>query len=164
MGEIKAPESISKAHNIDEFSCGIGSLDHWLKTRALKNEKNNASRTYVVTCNGLIAGYYSLATGSLELTEAPGAIKRNMPSPIPIMILGRLAVDLEFQDQKIGKGLLKDAVLRTILVSEQAGLKGLLVHAINDNARYFYKAHGFIEMPNNPLKLILPIALTKLKR
>ena len=105
-----------------------------------------------------MSGYFSLATGSIELSEAPGKIKRNMPSPIPVMILGRLAVDIDYQDRKIGKGLLKEAVLKTILISDQVGLKGLLVHALNDNARYFYKAHGFIEFPDNPLKLILPIA------
>ena len=158
MGKINAPEPISKSHDVDSFNCGINSLDHWLKTRSLKNEKNNASRTYVVTHNGTVAGYYALAVGSIESSEVPGKIKRNMPSPIPVMILGRLAVDIEYQDQKIGKGLLKDAVLRTIFISEQTGLKGLLVHALNENARYFYKAHGFIEMPHNPLKLILPIA------
>ena len=158
MGEIKAPEPINKSHDIGEFNCGINSLDHWLKARALKNEKNNASRSYVVTHNEIVVGYYSLATGSIESSEVPGRIKRNMPSPIPIMILGRLAVDIKYQDKKLGKGLLKDAVLKTIFISEQVGLKGLLVHALNDNARYFYKAHGFIEMPHNPLKLILPIA------
>jgi ribosomal protein S18 acetylase RimI-like enzyme len=158
MGEITAPEPINSRHEIDRFNCGVDSLNDWLKKRALKNEKNNASRTYVV-CSGMnVAGYFSLATGSIESSEAPGKIKRNMPSPIPVMILARLAVDIDYQDKKIGKGLLKEAVLKTILISEQVGLKGLLVHALNDNARYFYKAHGFIECPDQPLKLILPIA------
>jgi ribosomal protein S18 acetylase RimI-like enzyme len=158
MGEITAPEAINSNHRIDRFNCGVDSLNDWLNKRALKNEKNNASRTYVV-CSGVkVAGYFCLATGSIELSEAPGKIKRNMPSPIPVMILGRLAVDIDYQDRKIGKGLLKEAVLKTILISDQVGLKGLLVHALNDNARYFYRAHGFIEFPDNPLKLILPIA------
>jgi ribosomal protein S18 acetylase RimI-like enzyme len=158
MGEITAPEAINSNHRIDRFNCGVDSLNDWLNKRALKNEKNNASRTYVV-CSGMnVAGYFSLATGSIELSETPGKIKRNMPSPIPVMILGRLAVDIDYQDRKVGKGLIKEAVLKTILISEKVGLKGLLVHALNDNARYFYKAHGFIEFPDNLLKLILLIA------
>lgn len=158
MGRITKPEPIKSKHVTSRFCCGIDSLDHWLKSRALKNEKINASRTYVVCDEHRVAGYYCLATGSIEHSESPSKVKRNMPSPIPIMILGRLAVDLEYQDQKIGKGLLKDAVLRTILISEQVGIKAMLVHAINDSARYFYKAHGFIESPNDPMKLLLPIA------
>ncbi|UZE94378.1 GNAT family N-acetyltransferase [Alkalimarinus alittae] len=158
MGRISKPEPLRSVHDLSRFSCGIDSLDQWLKTRALKNERINASRTYVVCDELRVAGYYCLATGSIEHNESPSKVKRNMPSPIPVMILGRLAVDIDYQDQKIGKGLLKDAVLRTILISEQVGVKAMLVHAINDSARYFYKAHGFIESPFDPMKLLLPTA------
>lgn len=157
---VSPPVAISGNHQVEKFDCGRDSLNEWLKKRALKNELLMASRTYVVCEDARVIGYYCLATGSIDHKEAPGRVKRNMPSPIPIMVLGRLAVDLEYQGMKLGKGLLKDAVLKTISVSQQVGLKGMLVHAADESAYYFYKAHGFMECPNNPMTLILPISIS----
>ncbi|MCH9689783.1 MAG: GNAT family N-acetyltransferase, partial [Gammaproteobacteria bacterium] len=130
-------------------------LDHWLKQCAIKNETEGASRTFVVHDNQRVVGYYALATGSVAAHEAPGKIKRNMPNPIPVMVLGRLAVDLAWQKHGIGKGLLKDAVLRTIKVSHSAGIRALLIHAISEPAKHFYKRYGFIESPIDPMTLMM---------
>jgi GNAT superfamily N-acetyltransferase len=127
------------------------------KKRALKNNLMNASKTFVVHKDNIVLGYYALATGSVTIDKAPGKVRRNMPNPIPVMILGRLAVHLDFQTLGIGKGLLKDAVLRTIKVSNEVGVRALLTHAISDNAKCFYKRFGFIESPLDDMTLMLPI-------
>lgn len=129
MGEINSPEPITTSHLIESFACGIPVLDEWLKRRALKNEVSGASRTFVVCHDGQVIGYYALATGSVEHRDAPKKIRRNMPDPIPVMVLGRLAVDQQWQHSGLGRSLLKDAVHRTLSVSQHAGVKALLVHA-----------------------------------
>ena len=107
MGEISTPEPITTAHLTEPFSCGIPVLDEWLKRRALKNEVSGASRTFVVCHDRRVIGYYALATGSIRHSDAPGNIRRNMPDPIPVMVLGRLAVDQQWQHAGLGRGLLK---------------------------------------------------------
>jgi GNAT superfamily N-acetyltransferase len=155
MGEISRPELITPLHQLDSFESGEAVLDHWLKQRAIKNEKEGASRTFVVHENKRVVGYYALATGSVVAHEAPGKVKRNMPNPIPVMVLGRLAVDQAWQKHGIGKGLLKDAVLRTLKVSQDAGVRALLIHAISETAKHFYKRYGFIESPIDPMMLMM---------
>jgi len=103
-----------------------------------KKKDTGASRTFVVCQDDKVVGYYVLATGSVMHKDAPGKIKRNMPEPVPVMVLGRLAVDKGAQSMGIGRGLLKDAILRTITVAKQAGIKAILVHALSDEARKFY--------------------------
>ncbi|MCD6388619.1 MAG: GNAT family N-acetyltransferase [Desulfobulbaceae bacterium] len=155
MGKITEPGPISKAHSFGNFDCGTDSLNDWLRRHALKNEASGASRTFVVCSNNDIIGYYALATGSITQQQAPGKIKRNMPNPIPVMILGRLAVDRQWQSYGIGKGLLKDALLRTLAVSNQAGIRALLVHALSEDAKAFYIHHGFLESPTDQFELML---------
>ncbi len=105
-----------------------------------------------------VVGYYSLATGIVASQYASGKIRRNMPNPIPVMVLGRLAVDKAWQQHGIGKGLLKDAVLRTIRVSQDAGIRVLLVHALSESAKHFYKRFGFVESPVASMTLMLGIS------
>ena len=136
-------------------------MDHWLANKALYNDRADASRTYVVCEDEQVIAYYCLATGAVERSEATGRLRRNMPDPIPVMILGRLAVDMGWQGHGIGAGLLQDAVLRTIQVSEIAGVKALLVHAISDKAVEFYKKWGFHPSPVNPKTLFLSIRQAK---
>jgi len=155
MGKITAPEPFTPAHRIGDFDCGADSLNYWLKKYALKNEAAGASRTFVVCSNQQIIGYYTLAAGSVAQQETPGKVKRKMPDPIPVMILGRLAVDKQWQAKGIGKGLLKDALLRTLSVSEQVGIRAVLVHALSEEAKDFYLRHGFAESPIDPLTLML---------
>jgi predicted N-acetyltransferase YhbS len=157
MGAITAPEPITPSHLIEAFACGIPVLDDWLRRRALKNEVSGASRTFVVCHDGQVVGYYALATGSVEHRDAPGKLRRNMPDPIPMIVLGRLAVDQQWQSTGIGRGLLKDAVLRSVSVSQQAGVKALLVHVLSEDAKTFYVRNGFLESPLDPMTLIISL-------
>ncbi|MHB8810927.1 MAG: GNAT family N-acetyltransferase [Desulfobulbaceae bacterium] len=157
MGKITAPAPISSKHNLADFNCGVSSLNDWLKRQALKNEGSGASRTFVA-CKGLqVIGFYSLAAGSVHRQQTPGKIKRRMPEPIPVMILGRLAVDVHWQKKGIGRGLLKDAVSRTIQAAQYAGMRALVAHALSEDARLFYHRHGFQESPLNQYTLMLPL-------
>ncbi len=157
MGEISAPEPITAAQSLESFDCGIATLNDWLKRRALKNEASGASRTFVICRNADVVGYYALATGSVEHRDAPRKLRRNMPDPIPVMVLGRLAVDASCQHLGLGRGLLRDAVLRCLVVSKQVGVKALLVHALTEDAKSFYRRYGFLESPLDPMTLALPL-------
>lgn len=152
------PAPLTAAHKVTDFESGEPTLDYWLKHRALRNEGRGASRTYVVCDDHLVIAYYCLSTGSVSSELAPGRIRRNMPEPIPVMVLGRLAVDLAWQRRSLGKALLRDAILRTIQVSEVVGVKALLVHALSDQAVRFYEANGFYPSPSNPRTLFLPLS------
>lgn len=157
MLSFSAPVPLSTAHNREEFDCGESVLNNWLKRRALKNEDAGASRTFVICQDNNVVGYYVLATGSVMHKDAPGKIKRNMPDSVPVMVLGRLAVDIGVQSMGIGRGLLKDAVLRTIIVAKQVGIKAILVHALSDEARKFYLRCGFIESPLDSMILMITL-------
>jgi len=161
MAEMSAPTPLSATHVIDDFDCGEPVLNDWLKKRALKNENSGASRTFVVChddgVNNHVVGYYALATGSVMHKHAPSKIRRNMPEPVPVMILGRLAVNKNMQSAGIGRGLLKDAILRTLVVSKQAGIRALLVHVLSDAAHKFYQQCGFIESPIDPMVLMISL-------
>jgi len=157
MGEITPPEPITTAHNVESFACGVPVLDEWLKRRALKNESSGASRTFVVCSDGQVIGYYALATGSVRHGNTPGKVRRNMPDPIPVIVLGRLAVDERWQHAGLGRSLLRDALLRTLSVSQQAGVKALLVHTLSEDAKTFYLRNGFLESPLDPMTLIISL-------
>lgn len=154
---LTTPEPINSTHSLQLFDCGNTHLNQWLKTKACKNEKGGASRTYVVCDHKRVVAYYALATGAIDHDRAPNKMSRNMPNPIPIMVLGRLGVDLNYQHKGIGKGLLKDAILRTLQVSYIVGVKALLVHAISKEAKAFYTQNGFIESPIDPMTLFVSI-------
>lgn len=155
MKKLTAPQLLSEMHLINGFDCGIASLNEWLVKNALKNQHSNASRTFVV-CNQeqIVLGYYCLAAGSLTHEEAIGSIRRNMPSPIPVIVLGRLAVDCRAQGQELGKSLLRDAVLRSQNISQQLGARVLLVHAISEEAKQFYLKYGFKPSELSPYTLM----------
>jgi len=152
---LSAPVLLTKEHNLDAFSCGVACLDDWLKRRAYANQVSGASRTYVVTEGQRVVGYYCLASGALALNDAPGPIRRNMPDPVPLCVLGRLAVDCSFHGKGLGVALLQDAVIRTVHAGGIIGIRGLLVHAISDEAKAFYEHYGFIASPTQPMTLIL---------
>ena len=124
----------------------------------LDEQVTGASRTYVVRAGERVTAYYSLAVGAAGHELLPGRIKRNMPDPVPVMILGRLAVDKAFQGRGLGTGLLRDAVLRTAQVAEVAGIRALLVHAISDAAKRFYEGFGFIPSPADPMTVMITLA------
>lgn len=145
MGPVTAPEPLSASHQLAEFLSGESVLDEWLKQRGLRNQALGAARTFVVCRQDTkqVAGFYSLATGSINHTDATGSLRRNMPDPIPVIILARLAVDLSFRGQGLGADLLHDAVLRCYRVAENIGVRAIMVHALTDAAKNFYLHHGF---------------------
>ncbi|POT68959.1 GNAT family N-acetyltransferase [Citrobacter amalonaticus] len=145
MGRITAPEPLSGSHQLAEFVSGEAVLDEWLKQRGIKNQTIGAARTFVVCKKDTkqVVGFYSLATGSVNHTEATGSLRRNMPDPIPVIILARLAVDLAFRGKGLGADLLHDAVLRCYRVAENIGVRAIIVHALTDEAKRFYMHHGF---------------------
>lgn len=145
MGRVTAPEPLSSTHQLAEFVSGEAVLDDWLKQRGLKNQALGAARAFVVCKTGTkqVAGFYSLATGSVNHVEATGSLRRNMPDPIPVIILARLAVDVSFRGQGLGADLLHDVVLRCYRVAENIGVRAVMVHALTEEAKGFYLHHGF---------------------
>lgn len=158
MPKLHAPCPIAEHHNFDAFNCGVSLLDNWLKKRAGSNERSRASRTYFLCDGDRVIGYYALALGSLASKVAPRKIKRNRPDPIPVMVLGRLAIDQEYQGNKLGSALLREAILRVLQAADIVGIKAFLVHAISAEAKKFYIDRGFIVSPFEPMTLALPLA------
>jgi GNAT superfamily N-acetyltransferase len=159
---LRAPAPLVAAHLLAEFGCGEASLDEWLKRRALANQQSGASRTFVVTDqNARVYGYYAMAAGAVSHQEATSGVRRNMPDPIPVMVLARLAVDSRAQGIKLGAALLQDAVYRAVAVSHNAGVRALLVHALDEHAKQFYEHYGFQESPQHPLILMLRLNTMK---
>lgn len=168
VGELGAPEPsytppvpLTADHRLDRFACGKLSLDEWLRTHALDNE-DKASRTYVVTAQagpaaGDVVAYYTLAYGSVLRQEVPKKIRQGLPNPVPVMVLGRLAVDKDHGGRGIGQALLREAMQRTAEASQIAGLRALIVHAIDDDAVGFYAKYGFQRFPAGSRTLFLPI-------
>jgi GNAT superfamily N-acetyltransferase len=155
---LVAPALLASQHDVREFQCGVPSLDDWLIRRALANQVSGASRTYVVADeNHRVVGFYALASGALAVADAPGRVRRSMPDPIPMAVLGRLAVDQNFHGKGIGVAMLKDAVLRVKQAADVMGIRGVLVHAISDEARQFYERFGFTGTPSHPMTLVLSI-------
>jgi predicted N-acetyltransferase YhbS len=155
-----APVLLSEEHDCDGFDCGYALLNDWLRRFALQNQRANAVRTFVVCrdqeCR--VIGYYSLAVGAVDHAAAPARVRQGLARhPIPVMVLARLAVDIRHQGKKIGRGLLKDAVLRTLQAAGIAGIRAIFVHAKDDRARDFYQRFGFEPSPIHPLQLMLLI-------
>lgn len=155
---LSAPQPLQDTHRLDTFRCTELALENWLRQRARKNPQEGASRCFVVCDGDTIAGYYALAAGAVLHLQAPGNIRRNMPDPIPVAVLGRLSVHTNYQGRGLGADLLKDAVQRSLRLSQEMGIRALLCHAINENAKQFYLHHGFIESPDEPLTLMLNLA------
>jgi len=154
---LSAPSPLTAAHDVSIFDCGVPVLNDWLRSRALRNE-NRFSRTYVVTRGSLVVGYYCLSAGSVGRAAAPGRMRRNAPDSIPVIMIGRLAVDRSHTGHGLGGDLLADALRRIALASRSVGIAAALVHAKDDAARDFYLAHAeFVEYPADSRILFLPI-------
>jgi GNAT superfamily N-acetyltransferase len=159
---LLAPQPLAVAHVLDEFSCGEASLDEWLKRRALANQLTGASRTFVVADqDSRVHGYYAMAAGAVSHQAATRAVRHSMPGPVPVMVLARLAVDHRAQALKLGAGLLQDAVHRTAGISQNAGVRALLVHALHERAKAFYERYGFQPSSLHPLTLMLRLPVVK---
>jgi GNAT superfamily N-acetyltransferase len=160
--QLSAPQPLTTAQRLDGFTCGEASLDEWLTRRALVNQLSGASRTFVVTDqDGRVVGYYAMAAGAVSHQVATSGVRRNMPDPVPVMVLARLAVDHHAQGIKLGAALLQDAVHRALIVSQNAGVRALLVHALHERAKQFYEHYGFQESPQHPMTLMLRLNALK---
>lgn len=155
---LSAPQPLAAAHLLGGFECGEPALDEWLKRRALNNPLSGASRTFVVVDDEQrVRGFYALAAGAVTHQMATSPVRRNMPDPVPVMVLGRLAVDRRAQGMQLGAALLQDAVRRAIAVSQNTGVRALLVHALHEQAKAFYEHYGFQESPTHPMTLMLRV-------
>lgn len=160
--QLSAPQPLAVTHLLDGFDCGEAVLDEWLKRRALANQVSGASRTFVVADrDGRVYGYYAMAAGAVSHQLATSPVRRNMPDPVPVMVLARLAVDRQAQGIRLGASLLQDAVDRAVMVSRNAGVRALLVHALHDRAREFYEHYGFQSSPLHPMTLMLRLTIGK---
>ena len=155
---LSGPELLASHHQIAAFDSGAPSLDDWLKRRALQNQISGASRTFVTCESGQVVGYYALSSSAVAPAAAPGRFRRNMPDPIPVVVLGRLAVAKSCHGTGLGRALFQDAARRVIHASTAIGIRGLLVHALNEEAKAFYLRLGLNESPVEPLTLMATIA------
>jgi GNAT superfamily N-acetyltransferase len=155
---LQPPVPLTATHLVADFDCGVDSLNEWLGKRAWKNHVLDVSRTFVVCDREIVIGYYCLSGAAIDRIELPKAKQRNMPDPIPAVLIGRLAVDLRYQGRKIGVSLLQDALCRIITASQSIGVAYILVHALDDGAKRFYEINGFVAIPERPLTLFLSVA------
>jgi GNAT superfamily N-acetyltransferase len=149
------PRPIGSEDDLANFDSGEPSLDEWLRKRALTNQSTGASRCFVTCRDGQVVGYYALATGSVQRLEASRRVGQGMPEPIPVVLLGRLAVDRKEQGRSLGSALLRDAIARTVEAAEIIGVRALLVHALHERARDFCLHHDFEPSPTDPMHLML---------
>lgn len=154
---LSAPVPLADHHELAEFNSGVAELDDWLVKRARSNQASGASRTFVLCESNRVVGYYALASGAVTQAEAPGKIRRNMPDPIPFAVLGRLAIDTAHQGNGVGRAMVRDAGFRLLQAAEVLGIRGLLVHAISEEAKAFYLALGFTPSPLDPMMLMVTL-------
>lgn len=154
---LSAPRPLGAEDDVDGFDSGVTALDEWLRRRARRNEADGASRTIVVCSANRVCGYYSLAASSVFHDVAISRTRRNMPDPVPVILLARLAVDRGWQGMGLGAGLLRDALLRSIAAGEAVGVRAAVVHAISDAARSFYEKHGFRPSPFEAMTLMVTV-------
>jgi len=155
---VSAPQPLAAHHEVAAFACGVGSLDQSLKRRALQNQASGASRTFVACDGSRVLAYYALASSAVAAEAAPGRLRRNMPDPIPVVVLGRLAVDQSLHRKGMGRALVKDAGRRIIQAADAIGIRGVLVHALSPDAKAFYERIGFEPSPLDPMMLLVTLA------
>lgn len=155
---LSAPEPLTAEHDLAAFESGVVSLDDWFRRRALQNQASGASRTFVACDSGQVVAYYALASSAVASSEAPGRFRRNMPDPVPVVVLARLAVAQTHQGGGLGRALFQDAARRVIHAAEDIGIRGLLVHAISDGAKAFYVRLGLDPSPIEAMTLMTTLA------
>jgi GNAT superfamily N-acetyltransferase len=154
---LRSPEPLTDAHELNDFLSGVASLDDWLKRRARANQVSGASRTFVVCEDRRVVGYYALASGAIAVASSVGRFRRNMPDPIPVAVLGRLAIDHAQQGRGLGRALFRDCALRVAHAADTIGIRGIVVHAISEQAKAFYQALGFDPSPAEPMTLMVTL-------
>jgi GNAT superfamily N-acetyltransferase len=156
MSESRTIEKLRRDHPVDVFDCGEEALNQWLRKYALQNQGAGAAQSYVGLVGGVMVGYYSLAVGQIEYSDAPERLRKGLAQhPVPVMLLARLAVDKNWQKKGVGRALLRDAVLRTVQAAEIAGIRAIAVHAKDDAARRYYEQFDFAAAPSDPLHLLV---------
>jgi len=155
---LTKPEELTRDHNIAGFSCGRESLDDWLKNRAVKSNAAGDSKVFIINNDaGEVVGYYAISAASVTHKEAISKLRRNAPDPIPMALIGRLAVREDMQGHDIGPALLRDAILRIVQASNHMGIKGVLVHALDEDAANFYSHQGFHHSPIDDNHLMISL-------
>lgn len=155
---LRPPEPLHRDHDLAGFDCGVVSLNHWLERRAMANQVSGASRTFVSCENRKVVGYYALASSAVVPAAAPGRFRRNMPDPVPVVVLGRLAVATSHHGQGLGRALFRDAALRIIQAADAIGIRGMVVHALSEEAKAFYQRLGLEDSPLDPMTLMATVA------
>lgn len=153
---LAGPEKLAQRHELEAFACGVESLDQWLKRFARINQQSDLTITYVVHRQNRVAGYYSLAAGSVNREDAPMRVAKGAPNhPIGVVLLARLAVNEAEKGAGLGRALLKDALVRSVSAAGIIAVRAVLVHALNEEARRFYMRFDFEPSPVHPLHLML---------
>lgn len=156
---LTAPAPLASHHTLDAFDCGVPSLNDWLQRRAAQNQASGATRSFVSTdAAGHVVAYYALASSAITPAAAPGRFRRNMPNPIPVVVLARLAISSAHHGQGLGRALFQDAGRRVIHAADSIGIRGMLVHALSDDARAFYLKLGLDPSPLDPMTLMATVA------
>lgn len=155
---LQAPVPLNRGHDLSSFSSGVAASDDWVRRRALANQDSGATRTFVACEDNKVVAYYALASGGVIASRVPGGSRRNMSDPIPVAILARLAIDTSLQRQGIGRVLVQDAARRVMNAAGSLGMRGILVHAISDEARSYYIALGFEPSHLDPMTLVISLA------
>jgi predicted N-acetyltransferase YhbS len=153
---LRGPEPLGPQHQLDAFDCGKPVLNDWLVRHARQAQGSGSAKTFVVADGDRVAGYFSLTVGQIDTLDAPERVRKGMGRhPIPVVVLARLAVSKTDQGQGIGIGMLQDAIRRTSLIAEQAGIRAMLTHPIDEQAARFYSRFGFVESPAQAQQLVL---------
>jgi len=155
---LSAPEPLAQHHQTNDFDSGVPTLDDWLKRRALTNQASGASRTFAACENTVVVGYYALASSAVSANIAVGRFRRNMPEPIPVVVLGRLAAAKTHHGRGLGRALFQDAARRVIQAADAIGVRGLIVHALSEDAKAFYLRLGFDQSPLEPMTLMITLS------
>ena len=155
---LRTPELLTANHGLGSFDSGVPSLDEWLRRRAMQNQTSGASRTFVACDNMRVVAYYALAASAIAPDATTGRFRRNMPDPVPVAVLGRLAIDKTQQGKGLGRALFRDAALRVLGAADSIGIRGMLVHAISDDAKAFYVGLGLDVSPLEPMTLMATVA------
>jgi len=153
VGSLRIVKS-ERNHPIETFDCGRDPLNRFFIRFAFHNQQAGASQTYVALADGVVAGCYTLAVGQVEYEDAPERLIKGLARhPVPIMLLARLAVAIEWQGKGLGAGLLKDAMLRTLQAADIAGIRAFAVHAKDEQAKAFYEHFNFVSSPADAFHL-----------
>lgn len=153
---LRSPDSLEARHRLESFDCGKPALNEWLLRHARQAQGSGSAKTFVVADDDRVVGYFSLTVGQVDTLEAPERIRKGMGQyPIPVVILARLAVSIQDQGKGIGVGMLKDAIRRTLVIAEQAGIRAMLTHPIDEEASSFYIRFGFVASPLSEQQLLL---------